>query len=160
MVFSSSETSTFTLTPLPSLKLPDSSTSLMPSVLLKLSPPPTHKHGHVLDWVLHREDDDILQSTAIDHSHTSDHNCILIRLNSCSQPRRQLCACVETRNIASIDLAAFEADLNSGLQPSSSITAELPPTTSSTPQRHDANFQPTPFTLIVCCWAPASGGET
>ena len=78
--------------------------------------------GHVLDWVPHREDDGILQSTAIDHSLSSDHYCILTQLNISSPPRRKLC--VEARNIASIDVVTFKADFNSRLQSSSPITAE------------------------------------
>ena len=96
--------------------------------------------GHVLDWVPHREDDGILQSTAIDHSLSSDHYCILTQLNISSPPRRKLC--VEARNIASIDVVAFKADLNSRLQSSSPITAE--------------QFHQLPVALVV----PAHPGDT
>ena len=34
---------------------------------------PVHGYGHILDWILHRRDDDILQTTHVSHQLTSDH---------------------------------------------------------------------------------------
>ena len=62
------------------------------------------------------------KSNAVDHSLASDHYCILTQLNISSPPRRQLC--VEARNVTSVDVVAFKADLHSRLQSSSPMTAE------------------------------------
>ena len=103
----------------------------------------SREYGHALDWILHREDDVILQSTASDHSLTSDHSFIPTQLNTSSPSHRQLC--VEARSNASVNLAVFKADLNSRLQllhlsqPNNSTNCWGTCRT-STSQRHDARF--------------------
>ena len=42
---------------------------------------PTHRCGHILDWILHRHGDDILQTTHISHQLTSDHFTIICDLD-------------------------------------------------------------------------------
>ena len=42
---------------------------------------PTHRCGHILGWILHRHDDDILQTTHVSHQLTSDHFTIVCDLD-------------------------------------------------------------------------------
>ena len=42
---------------------------------------PTHRCGHILDWILHRRDDDILRTTHVSHQLTSDHFFIVCDLD-------------------------------------------------------------------------------
>ena len=34
---------------------------------------PTHRCGHIINWILHRCDDEILQTTHVSHELTSDY---------------------------------------------------------------------------------------
>ena len=34
---------------------------------------PTHTHGHILDWIIHRPDDKILLYSSVSNELTSDH---------------------------------------------------------------------------------------
>jgi len=42
---------------------------------------PTHRCGHILDWILHRRKDDILRTTHVSHQLTSDHFTIVCDLD-------------------------------------------------------------------------------
>ena len=42
---------------------------------------PTQRCGHILDWILHRRDDDILRTTHVSHQLTSDHFTIVCDLD-------------------------------------------------------------------------------
>ena len=42
---------------------------------------PTHICGHILNWILHRRNDDILQTTHVSHQLTSDHFIIVCDLD-------------------------------------------------------------------------------
>ena len=41
---------------------------------------PTHERGHILDWIVFRPDDNLLSSTSVTHSLTSDHYCVVCEL--------------------------------------------------------------------------------
>ena len=38
---------------------------------------PTHAHGHILDWIIYRPDDEILVSSSVSNELTSDHFALL-----------------------------------------------------------------------------------
>ena len=42
---------------------------------------PTHRCGHILDWILHRHNDDILRTTHVSQQPTSDHFTIVCNLD-------------------------------------------------------------------------------
>ena len=42
---------------------------------------PTHRCGYILDWILHRRKDEILQTTHVSHQLTSDHFTIVCDLD-------------------------------------------------------------------------------
>ena len=42
---------------------------------------PTHKQGHILDWIVYRPDDNILLSSTVTKNRTSDHLAILCNLD-------------------------------------------------------------------------------
>ena len=42
---------------------------------------PTHKHGHILDWFVHRLTDGLLLSTEVSQAISSDHFCVLAYLD-------------------------------------------------------------------------------
>ena len=50
---------------------------------------PTHQRGHTFDLVLHRHDDDVLQSTDADYTlDQSDHYCVVSQLRLSWLPHR------------------------------------------------------------------------
>ena len=42
---------------------------------------PTHTHGHILDWIIYRPDDNILVSSSVSNELTSDHFALLCSLD-------------------------------------------------------------------------------
>ena len=42
---------------------------------------PIHRCGHILDWILHRRNDDIHRITHVSHQLTSDHFTIVCDLD-------------------------------------------------------------------------------
>ena len=50
---------------------------------------PTHRCGHILDWILHRRNDDILRTTHVSHQLTSDHFTIVCDLDCLYQAHHQ-----------------------------------------------------------------------
>ena len=47
---------------------------------------PTHTRGHIVDWVVCREEDDLLKLTSVDHNLSSDHFCVSRFLNLSKPP--------------------------------------------------------------------------
>ena len=74
---------------------------------------PTHRSGHILDWVIHRKDDDTLLSATISPTLQSDHCSVLTQLHIFKPPPHAVY--IEARNIAAIDLSSFRPDLQAGL---------------------------------------------
>ena len=83
---------------------------------------PTQDSGHILDWIMFRPLDRILQSTAVTHALTSDHFCVVCDLNV-TVPSA-LAVFREGRNLRRLDLVAFKEDLRSAVSPSSCPTVE------------------------------------
>ena len=72
---------------------------------------PTHKCGHIIDWVVVRPDDDIHRKSTVTDSLESDHYCTKSYFNvSVSKPSTLYRT---VRNIANIDCPSFIADLSS-----------------------------------------------
>ena len=42
---------------------------------------PTHNRGHIIDWVLHRPDDNIVKSATVTEELSSDHFCVICELS-------------------------------------------------------------------------------
>ena len=42
---------------------------------------PTHSHGHILNWIIHRQTDGLLQSTTVSHLLTSYHTFAMCTLH-------------------------------------------------------------------------------
>ena len=85
---------------------------------------PTHRSGHILDWVIHRKDDDTLLSTTTSPSLQSDYYSVLTQLNIFKPPPHAVC--IEARNIAAIDLSSFRSALQAGLDSCTTLSAVQP----------------------------------
>ena len=72
---------------------------------------PTHRSGHILDWVIHRKDDDTLLSATTGPTLQSDHCSVLTQLNIFKPPPHAVY--IEARNIAAIDRSDLQARLDS-----------------------------------------------
>ena len=72
---------------------------------------PTHRCGHIIDWVIVRPDDDIHKKSTVTDSLESDHYCTKSYFNvSVSKPSTLYRT---VRNIANIDRPSFIAELSS-----------------------------------------------
>ena len=72
---------------------------------------PTHRCGHIIDWVIVRPDDDIHKKSTVTYSLESDHYCTKSYFNvSVSKPSTLYRT---VRNIANIDRPSFIAELSS-----------------------------------------------
>ena len=72
---------------------------------------PTHRCGHIIDWVIVRPDDDIHRKSTVTYSLESDHYCTKSYFNiSVSKPSTLYRT---VRNIANIDRPSFIAELSS-----------------------------------------------
>ena len=70
---------------------------------------PTHRCGHITDWVIVRPDDDIHRTSTATDSLESEHYCTKSYFNvSVSKPST---LCRTARNIANIDRPSFNAEL-------------------------------------------------
>ena len=71
---------------------------------------PTHRRGHIIDWVIVRPDDDIQIESAVTDSLESDHYCTKSYINvSVSKPSTLYRTAM---NIASIDRPSFIDELS------------------------------------------------
>ena len=72
---------------------------------------PTHRCGHIIDWVIVRPNDDIHKKSTATDSHESDHYCTKLYFNiSDSKPSTTYRT---VGNIANIDRPSFIAELSS-----------------------------------------------
>ena len=83
---------------------------------------PMYRSGHIVDWVIHRKDDDTLLSATISPTLQSDHYSVLTHLNIFKPPPHAVY--IEARNIAAIDLSSFRSDLQAGLDSCTTLSAE------------------------------------
>ena len=72
---------------------------------------PTHRCGHIIDWVIVRPDDDIHRNSIVTYSLESDHYCIKSYFNLSVSKPSNLCRTV--RNMANIDQPSFIAKISS-----------------------------------------------
>ena len=92
-------------------------TTLSLHSLVEVINKPTHRCGHIIDWVIVRPDDDIHRKSSVTDSLEYDHYCTKYYFNvSVSQPSTSYRT---VRNIASIDRPSFIAELSSVSQFSS-----------------------------------------
>ena len=42
---------------------------------------PTHRQGHIIDWVIERPDDGVLKSTVVSDALESDHKCVITQFD-------------------------------------------------------------------------------
>ena len=71
---------------------------------------PTHRCGHIIDWVIVRPDDDIHEKSTVIDSLESHHYCTKSYFNvSVSKPST---LCMTVRNIAKIERPSFIAELS------------------------------------------------
>ena len=82
---------------------------------------PTHRCGHILDWILHRRNDDILRTIHVSHQLTSDHFTIVCNLDLFvpSPPPTFTCK----RNLSSIDNCILMQDITQCLHSTVMFTA-------------------------------------
>ena len=71
---------------------------------------PTHRCGHIIDWVIFRPDDDIHRKSTVADSLESDHYCTKSYFNVSVSKPSTLYRIV--RNIANIDSPSFIAELS------------------------------------------------
>ena len=96
--------------PLQSLTKQTMSTLSLHSLVLVINKP-THRCGHIIDWVIVRPDDDIHRKSTVTGSLESDHYCTKSYFNiSVSKPSTLYRT---VRNIANIDRPSFIAELSS-----------------------------------------------
>ncbi|XP_070212567.1 uncharacterized protein [Littorina saxatilis] len=69
---------------------------------------PTHVRGHIVDWVVFREEDGLVKSTSVEPSLSSDHYCVTCTLDFAKPPSPRVYR--EVRRLASMDVEAFKAD--------------------------------------------------
>ena len=82
----------------------------------------THSKGHIIDWVMGRQDDDLILSTFVTEELSSDHFTVISDLNI-DHPKSQK-QFSERRKISSINRDAFRHDLSTTISPVSCPTAE------------------------------------
>ena len=86
-------------------------TTLSLQNLVQVINKPTHRCGHIIDWVIVRPDDDIHKKSNVTDSLESDHYCTKSYFNvSVSKPST---SDRTVRNIANIDRPSFIAELSS-----------------------------------------------
>ena len=86
-------------------------TTLRLHSLVQVINEPTHRCGHIIDWVIVRPDDDIHRKYTVTDSLESDHYCTKSYFNiSVSKPSTLYRT---VRNIANIDRPSFIAELSS-----------------------------------------------
>ena len=71
---------------------------------------PTHKHGHTLDWIISRDDDNIIENSSVS-SRLSDHHAILFQLNVKKPPLPR--KMVTFRSYRNVDTDKFQSDIQS-----------------------------------------------
>ena len=92
-------------------------TTLSLHSLVQVNNKPTHRCGHIIDWVIVRPDDDIHRKYTVTDSLESDHYCTKSYFNvSVCKPSTVYRT---VRNIANIDRPSFIAELSSVLEFSS-----------------------------------------
>ena len=79
--------------------------------LVQVISKPTHRCGHIIDWVIVRPDDDIHKKSSVTDSLESDHCCTKCCFNDSVSWPSILYRTV--RNIANIDRPSFIAELSS-----------------------------------------------
>ena len=85
---------------------------------------PTHNHGHTLDLVITRTDDETINKTAVTDPLISDHSAITLTLNTSRPPRPK--KTVTFRSFKKLDRDAFKADIcSSSFLSSSQCPAEV-----------------------------------
>ena len=82
---------------------------------------PTHRCGHIIDWVLYRESDQLVRSCLVAQALSSDHLPVVCRLNVAS-PQRQL-VFRELRNIKAINRNALKRDVAAVVHTQPELTA-------------------------------------
>ena len=86
-------------------------TTLSLNSLVQVINKPTHRCGHIIDWVIVLPDDDIHKKSTVTDSLESDHYCTKSYFNiSVSKPSTLYRT---VRNIANIDRPSFIAELSS-----------------------------------------------
>ena len=71
---------------------------------------PNHRRGHILDWVLYREEERLLLSCLVKHGVSSDYLPVLCYFDV-SRPKQQS-VFHPTKNVRAIDRQAFKADVS------------------------------------------------
>ena len=82
---------------------------------------PTHRCGHILDWILHIRDDNILRTTHVSHQFISDHFIIICDMDLFvpSPPPTSICK----RKLTSIDNCILMQDIKQCLDSAVMFTA-------------------------------------
>ena len=86
------------------------STTLSHHTLVKVIIKPTHRCGHIIDWVIVRPDDDIHRKSTVTDSLESDHYCTKSYFNVSVNKPSTLYRTV--MNMANIDRPSFNAELS------------------------------------------------
>ena len=85
--------------------------------LVQVIKKPTHRCGHIIDWVIVRPENDIHEKSTVSDSLESDHYCTKSYFNvTVSKPSS---SCRTVRNIANIDRQSFIAEVSSASEFSS-----------------------------------------
>ena len=86
-------------------------------ILVQVINKPTHRCGHIIDWINGRPDDDIHKKSTATDSIESDHYCTKSYFNVTVSKPSTLYRTV--RNIANIERSSFIADVSSASEFSS-----------------------------------------
>ena len=82
---------------------------------------PSHVRGHIIDWLVCRTDDSVVQSTTMTSAIATDHSCVMATLDA-SVPHTPPVS-VTVRNLRAIDRPAFCVDVNDELSVFPSVAA-------------------------------------
>ena len=81
---------------------------------------PTHSHGHIHDWIIHRQSDNLLQSTIVSHLLTSDHISVTCTLRF--KVPKDPPVFKSTRNLKATDREAFKEEMERFVSQSPPLT--------------------------------------
>eukprot|EP00745_Piridium_sociabile_P024050 TRINITY_DN37831_c0_g1_i3.p2 TRINITY_DN37831_c0_g1~~TRINITY_DN37831_c0_g1_i3.p2 ORF type:complete len:115 (+),score=16.27 TRINITY_DN37831_c0_g1_i3:3-347(+) len=80
---------------------------------------PTHKRGRIIDCVLFRPQDNVVQSTSLTQELSSDHLCVVCDLHVEASPAPVIYK--EASNLRALDREVFTQDLRMTVSPTLSL---------------------------------------
>jgi hypothetical protein len=116
---------------------------------------PTHKNGHIIDWVVSRESDNGVQNALVKDLQMSDHQLVIVNLSTIKASLPVVS--IPCRNLKKIDMSAFRHDLECSVRLANLYNTELvrlldvhaPEKLKTIPQRQQSHWLFTPEVAIA-----------